>query len=403
MERKEDISVFETIKVLALDLITIDGRRISLIDVFLGLNLFESVFEKFMSGKLFISDTSDMYKNTPLVGNEQVNITLLERSTNIEKVYSFRLYKINRDFDVTRSSSKFKILECYFYSPEKQIDNLHRISRKFFDFPDAIVETILRQYYGTEKEIYIDYADDLIEYYSNYHRGSSAIEFCCKNAVSDLGESDFLFYESMDGFHFVPISFLLELEPVSNLVYLPKREVDFRIDNMQMFKQDSYFDLNTNAAIGLFGKTLYKLADRDRYGYVKTAATYDENAKYFVTGGRNLLFDENLFSDTNMVMDYHHNHDVAQIRSGMLSTILNNNKILVRTHGTLDRKSGDIMNVTYPNQDNIQEPNTGFDGRWIILSIKHIITNNEEYTQNIELAKNARTINDVLPETSTEF
>ena len=398
--KKEDISVFETIKVLALDLITISGRRIDLIGLFLGLNLYESVFEKFMTGQLFISDTTDMYKNVPLVGNEQINITLLERSTNIEKVYSFRLYKINRDNDVTRSSAKFKILDCYFYSPEMQVDNLVRISRKFWDFPDTIVETILREFYGTQKQISIDYTDDLIQYYSNYHRGSSVIDFCAKNAVSDLGDYDFVFYESMAGFHFLPFSLLLQLEPVSDLVYLSKREIDFRIDNMQMFKQDAYFDLNVDAQTGLFGKTLYKLQDNDRYGYVKTAATYADNSAYFVTNGRNLLFDGFLFSDTNMVTDYHHNHDVAQIRSAQLATVLHNNKILVRTHGTLDRKSGDILNVTYPNQDNIQEPNTGFDGRWIILSIKHIITNNSEYTQNIELAKNARTINEYLPETT---
>jgi hypothetical protein len=399
----DDYSVFETIKVLAIELITVSGRRIDLKEIFLGIHFYESIFEQFMSGKVFISDTTDMYKNTPLIGNEQVIITIQERATNIQRVYNFRLYKINRDFDVTRTTAKFKILECFFYSPEKQADLLSRISRKFWDFPDAIVEQIVRNFYGSQKEFFVDFADDLIEYWSNYHKGSSIIDFMCKNATSEFGETDFLFYESMAGFHFVPLSFLLSQPAVSNLVYLTKREMSFRIDDMQFFKQDAYFDINFDAENGLFGKTLYKLQDNDRYGIVKSAADYATNAGLFVTSGRNLLFDEGLFNETNVVKDYHHNHDVAQVRSAHLNTIMVNNKMVVRCQGTLDRKVGDILNVTYPNQDNIQEPNTSFDGSWVILAMKHVISNNDEYIQNIMLAKNARNVSDDLPEATGDI
>ena len=142
------------------------------------------------------------------------------------------------------------------------------------------------------------------------------------------------------------------------------------------------------------------MQDGDRYGIVKTAANYADNAGQFVTAGRNLLFDEALFSENNRVMDYHHNHSVAQVRSALMSTILHNNKIVVRAIGTLERRAGDIINMVHPNQDNLQEPNTSFDGTWLILSIKHIITNNQEYTQNIMLAKNARKTEERMPEAS---
>ena len=250
--------VFETIKVLALDLITISGDRISLTEIFMGINLFESIFEPFMSGKVFISDTFDMYKNTPLIGNEKIEITFQERATNIQRTYTFRLYKINRDDSVTRDSAKFRLLECYFYSEERQADQLQRISRKFWDFPDAIVEQIIRNFYGSLKSIEIDFGADLIEYISNYHKGSTIINFLVKNSVSDfIGERDFMFFESMAGFHFVPLSFLLSKPAVENLHYLPKREMTFRVDDMQFFKQDAYFDLNLDSNVGLFGKTLY--------------------------------------------------------------------------------------------------------------------------------------------------
>jgi len=396
-------AVFETIKVLALDLITIAGNRINLIEIFLGLQLFESVFEHFLTGKVFISDTYDMFKNESLVGGEEIQITLLERSTDIQRVYSFRLYKINRDFDVTKTAGKLKILECYFYSPEKQADVLKCVSRKYFDYPDYVVESVVRDIWDSNKTLVVDVAAEPVDYYCNYRAGSSVIDFMAKNAVSAYGEMDFLFFESMTGFHFVPISFLLAQDSAENLKYLPKREMSFRIDDMHFYQQDAYFDINVDASRGLFGKTFYKLADNDRYGIVKTEATYAENAAKFLTNGRNLLFSEDLFTSNNHVAANYHNHDVAQVRSAQIVTLLHNNKLMVRTLGTLDRKAGDILNVEYPNQDNILEPNAALDGSWIILSIKHSITNSMEYTQNMMLAKNARNADDNLPGTEGAF
>jgi hypothetical protein len=396
MAIRTDNEVFETIKILALDLITIAGRRINLIEIFLGLQLFESIFEHFMTGKLYISDTYDLFKNESLAGGEEIQVTLLERGS-IQRIYSFRLYKINRDFDVTKTSTKLKILECYFYSAEKQADILKCVSRKYSDYPENVVESVVRDIWDSDKGLSADWAAYPVDYYSGYKSGSSIIDFMAKNAVSAYGEMDYVFFESMSGFHFIPISLLLAQDYVENLKYLPEREMSFRVDDMQFYQQDAYFDINVDASRGLFGKTFYKLMDYDRYGIVKTEATYAENAAGFLTSGRNLLFPEELFTSNNHVAAHYHNHYVAQVRSAHLATLLHNNKLLVRTLGTLDRKAGDLLNVEYPNQDNILEPNTSLDGNWIILSIKHSITNSMEYTQNMMLAKNARTDDDNLP------
>ena len=317
--QKTENAVFETIKVLALDLITIEGKRINLTEIFLGLQLYESIFEHFMSGKIFISDTYDLYKNESLSGNEEIQITLQERPADIQRVYSFRLYKINRDFDVTRTSAKSKILECYFFSAEKQIDNLTRISKKYSDFPEFVVEDIIRNVYMSSKEIFVDYTSTEVEYYSGYVTGSTVIDYMAKNAVSNFGDLDYIFFESMAGFHFVPLSLLLGKASVENLRYISKREMTFRVDDMQFFSQDAYFDLNIDAKRGMFGKTLYKMTDNDRYGIVKTAATYADNAGNFLTNGRNLLFTDELFTSNNMVKAHYHNHILGQIRSTLLA------------------------------------------------------------------------------------
>jgi hypothetical protein len=339
-----------------------------------------------------------MFKNESLCGNELIEMSFQEKSTGIARLYSFRLYKIDRDFGVTKGSAKSKILECYFYSPEKQIDILNQVSRKYSGYPENVVESIVRDVYGSaDKALAADYTSAEVDYFCDYRQGSAVIDFMTKNAESVTGDKDYLFFESMAGFHFVPLSYLLAQEPVEDLRYLTKREMSFRVDDMHFFQQDAYFDINIDASRGLFGKTLYKLADNDRYGFVKTAATYSQNSANFLTNGRNLLFSSDLNSATNKVGPEYHNHDVAQVRSAQLVTLLHNNRLMVRTLGTLDRKVGDILKVEYPNQDNLTEPNTSLDGSWIILSIKHTISNAFEYSQNIMLAKNARNLDDNLP------
>ncbi len=394
---KDGSSVFETIKVLALSIVTKNSGNVNLLDIFMGINLFESIFENFITGRLYISDTFDLYKNQSLSGNEDILLTLQERSTGIKYDFTFKLYKINRESDVTKAITKLRHLECYFYSAEMQTDSLKRISRKFYDYPENIVESVVRDIYGSSKDLFTDTGDDIIEYYSNFHKGSSVIDYVVNNSTSIGGERDFVFYETMQGFHFIPISYLLTLDSVEDLVWEPKREKTFRIDDIHFYKQDAYFDINTDSNQGLFGKTLYKMSDWDRYGIVKTAATYADNSDNFTTSGRNLLFSDDLFNSNNIVKDYWHNHEVAQVRSASLSTIFNNNRLMVRVQGTLDRKCGDVLKVSYPNQDNFPEPNTSLDGSWMILSIAHIISNSSEYTQNMIIAKNARNTDDNLP------
>jgi hypothetical protein len=203
----------------------------------------------------------------------------------------------------------------------------------------------------------------------------------------------------MDGFHYVPISYLMQQLVVENMQWLPERDTQtaFRIDTMKMFTQDAYFDHILNMEFGLFGKTLYKLGDNNRYNFVETKRTYSENTALGTSLGRNMLFDEDLFNERNLVAAEYHDHEVKQARSAMLSTILNNNKIVVRTTGTFDRVAGNTLNVTMPNMDNVVGTNESFDGKWLIMGIKHMISPTAEYEQNLMLVKNARKFEIRLP------
>jgi hypothetical protein len=138
-------SLFDTIQLTSLDIISnLDNKRISLLEIFLELNLFESIFEPFMTGKLILTDTLDLYKNFPLVGNELIEMTFLELSTNINRVMKFRVYKIGKEATVMRGTSGYRNLEVYLCSEEMMKNSIKRISRNFIGSPRTTIEWLLR-------------------------------------------------------------------------------------------------------------------------------------------------------------------------------------------------------------------------------------------------------------------
>jgi hypothetical protein len=340
-------SLFDTIQLTSLDIISnLDNKRISLLEIFLELNLFESIFEPFMTGKLILTDTLDLYKNFPLVGNELIEMTFLELSTNINRVMKFRVYKIGKEATVMRGTSGYRNLEVYLCSEEMMKNSIKRISRNFIGSPRTTIEWL-----------------SFPEYTANFNKPSTIIDFLARNSQSVFGH-DYVFYEAMNGFHYKPISYLMQQLVVENMQWLPERDVQtaFRIDTMKMVKQEAFFDHILNMEFGLFGKTLYKLGDNYRYNFVETERALDESMATGTSLGRNMLFDDELFDPRNMVAADYHDHEVKQARTAMMSTILNNNKIV-----------------------------------WLIMGIKHIISPAPEYEQNILLVKNARKFEVRLP------
>lgn len=398
-ENQQGSSLFETIQLLSLDLISnLEDKRISLLEMFAGIEIFESILEPFITARLMVADTLDLYANFPLVGNETIELSIKERTTNINRKFTFKVYKLDQDDKVTRGSSKVRLLDMQLCSPEMVNNGINRISRKFSGNPVANIQWMLDNPLASIKELTSIAPEGDVDFYANFNKPSTAIQFLARQSKGSSG-MDYVFYETLDGFHFEPISYLMDQDFVENLRYLADRELQtaFRIDTIKLFTQDSYFDHIMNWEFGLFGKTLYKLKDNNRYGFLETAKTFIENTTDITNLGRNSLFDSELDSARNLVVPEYHDHDVKQARTAMMSTILNNNNIVVRTNGTLDRIAGNTLNLFMPNIDNVSETSESFDGKWLILSIKHIISNSAEYEQNMLLTKNARRDESRLP------
>lgn len=374
--------------------ITTNGKTIDISKMLLTLELYESIFEFFLHGKLIIADTLDLPHNFPIVGNEdlQINISTTDSDKTIN--LDFKIYKLNKDTQNTRGDIKKKILILYFTSSEAIQDKLTTVSKKFNSKPENIVQDILTNNLLSTKTLSSETTTDSVITYSNFWRPSRVIDFVSKlSKTSDF--SDYIFFENFDGFVFKPISILLQQPKIHDVIYNTSNDSFIGNANIKIFTFDKYFDILLNSKSGLFGSTYYK-PNQTEYSYKKVESNFSENIEYITTLGSSSFFKDELSTSTNQVNVNYYEPDISKIRTTSIK-LLNNYNVIAKLNGDFSRKSGDILDINFPNYDNESNINENFDGNWFILGIKHTITQLNIYEQNLLICKNAFFNKNTLP------
>ena len=372
----------------------VSNESLDLQNIFLSMEIYESIFEPFLTATLIIADTFDLYKNFPIVGGETVNLTISQnnKSENIEKNFNFTVFKINRDNRVTRDAGKHKYLELFLCSNEMIFDSLIKISRKFSATGDEIVKQIIEGFWGSSKELTSSITNTEVTVNSNFWTGTNVIDYVARSSRSENTLlSDYVFFENLDGFTFKPVSELITTAPINNIRYPLARDIFYAIDDVRFFKFNAYFDILVAAGQGQFGKTMYKMGNFEQgYNVIEEKQTFEDVNKTFVSMGKNMLYDSNLFLPENFASEVYMDIDIINTRTTALNLLNDNNNLVARFDGYLPRVAGDTLNFSFPSLDNKDYNNKQFDGFWLILGIRHSFSNTNEYVENVLITKNAR-------------
>lgn len=78
-----------------LDLITNQGKRMSLLDVFQGIILTEDLFMNYIHGTIILNDGNDLHQTAPIIGEERIEfVYTVDNYTTDDVVKSFRVYRL---------------------------------------------------------------------------------------------------------------------------------------------------------------------------------------------------------------------------------------------------------------------------------------------------------------------
>lgn len=357
-------------------------NEVDLSHVFRTINIFEDVFEHFISCQLAVVDTNDLMQNFPLYAGIRLHFVYsLEESSDIRSM-QFILYKIEEDASIVKERRRNRGYGLYFVSPEYMLNISSILNRKFAGCPKKIITDISDEVLNVRKFESEVEPQRNIELWANFWTPTKVIGVC--NQLLTNQTQIPLYYQTIEGQRHVDLNKKLQEEPKFNLE-LMNNFGDFRKEEkMKFFKFVDYVDYIESVDFDINGQTVIS-PNKNTYGFKKFS--HDNISKFITNLGKKSILPKEFNNKSSHSVDFLE-YPFGNIRNSLLYTLKRNN-IVVQLFPDITKKLLDTVNVFFPNIDNNTQLHKLFDGTWIITKIRHIISNDLSYVQNVQLAKNA--------------
>jgi hypothetical protein len=401
------------------------GVRVDISNLYIGIEMYENLFSSVMSGKILIQDKFNMRRNIPLIGKEKLFISFRTPSTqNIKK--EFRVY----DFLPIRiPGQEMEILSLNFSTIQNELDYSTRISKSYKNLSwTQMVQRIFEDYLKTENR------ETLIVVQDTHPKTSMIVpSWTPLQAINWIttkteyyGNYDYLFYESFDSFHFVPLAHLKRKPVMKKYKYTPEimedpshKPVEKSLSTIRTFINISESDKKSDIEMeGVFSSRmvvhdpLFKSIDYRTHSYIEdhedvnivklepnpiAPLTYvqgvNATSKYIKKTKSSFAFD-------NIQEQYSPFNQQKRI-----SHILRNNATMLKfdVPGDSRMKLGDVVEIVIPSPEfgaakNEEDVVDGYlSGKYIISAIGHHIQRNGGYEMAIEVMKDS--MRESIPDT----
>mgnify|MGYP006266717737 CR=1 FL=1 len=184
-----------------------------------GVQVYEDIFQPFLSGVIYVKEYHDFVNLFPLVGEEIVRIELQTPSLDDEYTFKgeFYIWKMNNRF---KSNQKELGYALHFVSKEAVVDINKKISKTFSGKISDTVKTLVTSDIGLESKKTLNVEDSInsTKHISNFWAPTKNIEYLAKQAINANKSPTFLFFETQFGLNFVSLESLIKLPTFQNFV-----------------------------------------------------------------------------------------------------------------------------------------------------------------------------------------
>ena len=185
--------------------------------VFSSLRIRESIVHEFVSGDITIEDESNLYESLPIIGQEQIQITI--NHNDINEVIVGMIYGIKEFEKIDARRSSYRL---YFVSIEKYYNQNNRIARAFKNTaPHDIIGSIFKADVPTKKGVLIESMSGNVSYIAPNITPFQTIRNVLRQCESlSTGTSNFLFFENRQGFIIASLASLLNQESLKTIKFI---------------------------------------------------------------------------------------------------------------------------------------------------------------------------------------
>ena len=209
-----------------LTIISSKGTFLDVRDYLSELNLYEDIFSPSLYGNLLLSDSRNLIKELPIIGDEYLVVKFKTPTIEAPIEKTFRIYSVT-DRKVANDLNT-QVYLLHFISKESVIDTVKPLYRSFEGKIDEIVSEIWKTYFQSNrtvkveeekinlfdnktKLVIINEPKNKIKYISPGWTPFKNINFCASKSLPSHGEAcNYLFFESSKNFYFTNIENIFE-------------------------------------------------------------------------------------------------------------------------------------------------------------------------------------------------
>ena len=401
-DTSEQINKLGEILVLKAELVTHDKTSIDITAMMGELTLFEDIFSPTMSGSVFIQDALDLVNTLPLMGQEQLRLTLRTPtlSTTIEK--TFYIYKMS-----SRTADKrVQNYVLHFCSTELIQSQNTKVSKSFKGNISDSVVSIFRdeRYLASTETIYVDRTKNDYSFVAPYWSPIETINWLAAKSVNDQNVPNYVFFESNQSFEFVSIDRLIRSEPIreyvysdvdANTVYGADGSLEQKYNIVGRIDTAVTFDYLRNLSAGMLASKLYtfdmttKNINVTTFDYIDDFSKSNHLDKFPIKSDQlarrklaSLYFIEKNNYRTGDFLQQGYK-DFFLMRNALMEQ-MNAFKMNIYVHGRTDIKVGATIKFKMPelrqilkNEIDTEGISDYYSGKYLITAIKHTIINGE--------------------------
>lgn len=181
------------------------------------IDIFEDMFSPALTGQIYFRDSNSLTNLALMRGLDQAQLqfSIIDKQTSEPRTFgpfSFSIYSQSHRSPVNKASEEFTLGIC---SPELIYSTIRKISKSYVnEFPEDIIKDIVEQPYGlssNKKFVERQKTKTPIKMVVPYLRPLELIQLLTLQGHADTNETNYLFFETLEGYHYTSFSQLLRI------------------------------------------------------------------------------------------------------------------------------------------------------------------------------------------------
>jgi hypothetical protein len=384
-------------------LVSFTGFEVDLKKILTAFNLYEDIYSNGLSGYVIILDSLNLAKNVPIIGQEEIHLSFKTPGVDNElRKVRLKVFKVSSQIHGDEGQV-ITLLKLELASPLVTLSNGIKLNRVYNGMSySSMVESIYRDMVQVDASLPPLYVEDtegkasvMVSNWSPLY----TINWISYRSTSraDHMASDYLFYQTLDAYHFKSLSMLKKLPPVCTYKNIPAGSRDPKTDerlierDLRSIMEHTIVDVNDTlkrTSTGMYSSSqiVHEVTTKS---YYNTEYSYRDafNRMSHLNKHRVITYDNNIQDMPKSYIKYHNKShysftgtddanfvDRSLIRQAQMN-LMNVFTMSIRVFGDTTIRVGNVIDIEFTSPEDRAKTNEETDrylsGKYMIVSICH--------------------------------